>query len=1031
MTAIFSGNFVFSADIPQPRENWKMELIAEAPKIKYLSVVACSPDGKTFVAEDPMDITRPANVPEGRVICIHPDGHTTVFAEKLNAVFGLQYLEGKLYVLHNPHFSVFRDDNGVGKDRTELIDQTNPNPWALDWNDHVPANFKLAMDGYFYIAVGDKGLFHATGLDGKRIDLHGGGIVRIRPDGADLEIYSTGVRNILDVAITDEDEIFTYDNTDENQWMGRVTHMVDGGFYGYPFDFIPQRSYTLWMMADYGAGAATGALVNNDDAFPPEYRGNLFLADFGQRNIRRVQLARDGGTFRAFHDELLFANPPADFRPVGITWSEEGRSIFICDWQHRDVKDQAITGRLWKLTWAGRDYSEKRPQWYLQSAVGKRVDAATEEVVKGLQHSSRSVRLAAQRELTKRATALPTAHSETPVATMHAIWLADAIDQGKAERSTIIDLTSNPDPKIARQAIRQLGNRRVFEAVPALTNLLNNPDASIRFQAATALGRISDWRATEALVRATTDNDFFARYAAFNAANRIARGYPDAWPAIIRGLKNDNARIREASAFAMRETFDKELVRILAASVRYASPEESEFRIAALNALAPLHHKPSEWTGDWWAYHPFRLSPPAKTNDWEGTDLVLEALTGALGDPNPNLRISAANGLAMFGTQQAGDALLLRLDAESARDVSSALLRGLAQMKYAKAAPIAVKAIRSGDLSDDILALAKSAGGSDVVEALEKSIHTSATGADRAIQTLVDLGATNASATIIAALGKPNIATRTAALKAIAVLKIKTAIPPSLRAAQDPQLRSDAIITLAEIPDARSADIFLSALSEKRLDLRVAARKGLFAVRNDAWPIIEPKLKSLPEQTLADLQRIYRGDNRAEAAGLNAIPTNRPSPDAYFDFATKSNGDAERGEKIFKDRNGVACINCHRVRGEGADIGPDLSGVGAQFDRRALAENVLYPSRAVREGYNVIDIELTDGDTVSGMIRAETSDALSLQTAAGAPQSIPKSKIKSRKSTPVSLMPEGLESGLSLDEFADLISFLQSLRSGT
>jgi putative heme-binding domain-containing protein len=145
----------------------------------------------------------------------------------------------------------------------------------------------------------------------------------------------------------------------------------------------------------------------------------------------------------------------------------------------------------------------------------------------------------------------------------------------------------------------------------------------------------------------------------------------------------------------------------------------------------------------------------------------------------------------------------------------------------------------------------------------------------------------------------------------------------------------------------------------------------------------------------------------------------------------KSNGDAERGEKLFKDRNGVACINCHRVRGEGADIGPDLSGVGAQFDRRALAESVLYPSRAVREGYNVVDIELPDGDIVSGMIRAETSDALSIQTATGTPQSIPKAKIKSRKSTPVSLMPEGLESGLSFDEFADLISFLQSLRSGT
>src|SRR5262249_25690293 len=157
---------------------------------------------------------------------------------------------------------------------------------------------------------------------------------------------------------------------------------------------------------------------------------------------------------------------------------------------------------------------------------------------------------------------------------------------------------------------------------------------------------------------------------------------------------------------------------------------------------------------------------------------------------------------------------------------------------------------------------------------------------------------------IVAALVQNNIDTRTAALKAIAALKLKAAIPATIRAAQNPQLRPHAVIALAEIPDARSADIFLSALGEKRLDLRVAARKGLVAIQNDAWTLIEPQLKTLPEQTIAELQRIYRGDKRAEAAGLNTIPINRPSPETYFEFALKNNGDAERGEKIFKDRNG-------------------------------------------------------------------------------------------------------------------------------
>src|SRR5919201_1123193 len=161
-----------------------------------------------------MDISTPtADLALGRILCLHPDRRITVFADQLYAVFGMQYLDGKLYVLHNPKFSRFTDEGGVGKDRVDLIECTNPNPWALNWNDHVPANFRLAMDGYFYVAVGDKGVYGAVGTDGKRVDMHGGGILRLRPDGSGLEVYCTGVRNILDVAVNAEDEIFSYDNT--------------------------------------------------------------------------------------------------------------------------------------------------------------------------------------------------------------------------------------------------------------------------------------------------------------------------------------------------------------------------------------------------------------------------------------------------------------------------------------------------------------------------------------------------------------------------------------------------------------------------------------------------------------------------------------------------------------------------------------------------------------------------------------------------------------------------------------------------
>src|SRR5262245_29506986 len=90
-----------AADPPQlvPRsQDWKAELIAEAPTLRFPSIVACAPDGRVFVGEDPMDIVTSANKALGRVLCFHPDGRVTVFADKLFAPFGMMYLDGKLYV---------------------------------------------------------------------------------------------------------------------------------------------------------------------------------------------------------------------------------------------------------------------------------------------------------------------------------------------------------------------------------------------------------------------------------------------------------------------------------------------------------------------------------------------------------------------------------------------------------------------------------------------------------------------------------------------------------------------------------------------------------------------------------------------------------------------------------------------------------------------------------------------------------------------------------------------------------------------
>src|SRR5438105_2891805 len=162
------------------------------------------------------------------------------------------------------------------------------------------------------------------GQDGSEASLHGGGILRFRPDGTELEIFATGTRNQLDLAINDEDEIFTYDNDDDGEgWWTRISHLVEGGYYGYPFDYRPQQPYILWSMVECGPGVPTCALAYNEDALPSEYRGDLFLGEFGRSQVRHMRVAREGASYRiAFHerqDHGEFLERAVDeFRPIGL-----------------------------------------------------------------------------------------------------------------------------------------------------------------------------------------------------------------------------------------------------------------------------------------------------------------------------------------------------------------------------------------------------------------------------------------------------------------------------------------------------------------------------------------------------------------------------------------------------------------------------------------------------------------------------------------------------------------------------------------
>lgn len=1037
-----------AAKVPTTAPNWRLELLAAAPAIKHPSVLCAAPDGRIFVAEDPMDITAPANAALGRILCLHPGGRWTVFATNLHAVFGLQYLEGKLFVLHNPRFTRFTDQDGVGVDRFDLIDQTNPNPWALDWNDHVPANFRLAMDGYFYVAIGDKGLYQCRGPDGSLVNLHGGGIVRLRPDATGLEVFSTGTRNILDVALNSEDELFTYDNTDEHQWMGRLTHMVDGGFYGYPYDFIPQRPYTLWMIHDFGAGAACGAVAYTEDALPPEYRDNLFLADFGKRQVTRVSLDRDGASFRMTRQEELFRDQPEDFRPVGIAFAPDGLSLYICDWQHRDVKENdASVGRVWKLTWTGASHGSPKPLWHLPLALGRSTNVPAADLIAALSHPSRAVRITAQRALAASARSRPASLSQSLVALLrdvsapvmarwHALWALDLMSEGHTPVDAVMGAAKDRDRSVARQAIRLIGYRRLVSALPLLSEQLKDPDASVRFQAATALGRIADPRAVRVLLAALDEQDLFARYAAFTALNRIGRAQPAAWPAIVAGLESTNARIREASGFAVRETFSEPLVAALAA-IAGDGARSGHARLAALAALAALLHQPPEWHGEWWAYHPAKAPPPERTRAWSGTTPILETLRAALAESDADLRLIAARGLGEARDSSAAPRLRQLLMSDPNGAVRRAALNSLARLKDSETAPLLASLVRNAESDPDLRAegvrLAREFGGPLMAAALIDLLARPAQAADlriTAIDALGSFGGADASVALRRALGSVTVPERRAAIRALAQRRDPGSVPDLLTAWQSPETRPDALAALCRTPDPRALEAYLEGLSSADPAVREPSRQALAPMRLEVFSRIESRAGSLSAAALAELRRLYQNDPELLQRPLFAGAAKAPEVEEYERYASAHSGDPAKGQGIFFNEKGVACIRCHAISGQGGNVGPDLTLAGAQFSRAQLIESVLYPSRAVREGYQQIVVDVKGEDAISGALKADTADGLTLVDAAGRTNFVPRASIVNRRTSELSLMPDGLQVGLTLDEFADLIGYLESLRGG-
>lgn len=139
--------------------------------------------------------------------------------------------------------------------------------------------------------------------------------------------------------------------------------------------------------------------------------------------------------------------------------------------------------------------------------------------------------------------------------------------------------------------------------------------------------------------------------------------------------------------------------------------------------------------------------------------------------------------------------------------------------------------------------------------------------------------------------------------------------------------------------------------------------------------------------------------------------------------ALQLDGEARFGRAIFMER----CALCHEVDGEGKAIGPDLRAV-TNRDPAALYASIIDPNRAVEPLYQAYTATSRDGTIHYGVLKQELGHSVTLQTLDGMEHQLLRRDLESLETNQASLMPEGLEVGLSDEALADLIAFVQAIR---
>jgi len=169
--------------------------------------------------------------------------------------------------------------------------------------------------------------------------------------------------------------------------------------------------------------------------------------------------------------------------------------------------------------------------------------------------------------------------------------------------------------------------------------------------------------------------------------------------------------------------------------------------------------------------------------------------------------------------------------------------------------------------------------------------------------------------------------------------------------------------------------------------------------------------------------RTYRDPSVSQRAIqlFGPVPLRRPAAVDQFRPALNRQGVAERGREIFRAR----CAECHDLGGQGLSLGPDLAGARTKGRDRILAA-LLEPNADIAPEYTTSIISTKDGEILVGIAADDELPTITLSQPNGTRVAWPRLNITSVHPQTWSLMPDGLEQGLSTQNMVDLLEYIMT-----